>query len=100
MKPSILSAARLSLPLASALAALLTAQSVEAASYYWDIDDASPGAGGATPGGNWTSAGTTWSTDSTGSSSTPAYTTLAADDLFFSAGTDATGSYSINLTTA
>jgi len=73
---------------------------VEAASHYWDIDDASPGAGGATPGGNWTSAGTTWSSDSTGSSSTPAYTTLAADDLFFSAGTDATGSYSINLTTA
>ena len=46
MKLPILSAARLSLPLASALAALLAAPAARATDLYWDIDDATAGAGG------------------------------------------------------
>ena len=101
MKTRILTQARLALPVASAIALAgfaLTASSAFAAPYFWDIDgDTAPGAGGATPGGSWAVGGTTWSTDSTGAAGTSAYTTLPADDLTFSAGTDATGSYTVTL---
>lgn len=73
---------------------------LEATPYYWDIDDAVPDAGGAAPAGTWSSAGMTWSTDSTGSSATPAYTTFVTDDLFFAAGSNASAPYTVTLTTA
>ncbi len=98
MKLPILSAARLSLPLASALAALLAAPAARATDLYWDIDDATAGAGGAAPAGIWSTGGTTWSSSPNGSVATPATTTLATDDLFFSAGVNATGVYGISLT--
>jgi autotransporter-associated beta strand protein len=98
MKPRLLSTARLSLPLATALAALLAQHSLHAASYYWDTNTNTTGAG-ATPTGTWASSGTTWSTSSTGTSTTPAYTTTASDDLFFSAGTDAINAFTVTLTT-
>jgi len=72
---------------------LTLAPAVHAAPHYWDNNGAISGAGGASPSG-------TWSTDSTGASATPAYTTLASDDLLFSAGTTATGAYTISLTDA
>jgi autotransporter-associated beta strand protein len=75
-----------------------TTTSAFAIPYYWDTDsDTAAGAGGVSPNGNWVASGTTWSTDSLGAAATSAYTTLAADDLFFSAGTDATGSYTVTL---
>ncbi len=98
MKLRRLFAARLSFPLASALAVLLSAPAAHAANLYWDIDGAAAGAGGATPSGAWTTGGTTWSTSSIGTAAAAGSTTLAADDLFFSAGTNATGAYTIGLT--
>jgi autotransporter-associated beta strand protein len=71
-----------------------------AASYYWDTDGLTPGAGGATPNGAWTTDGTTWSASPNGSLATSAFTTTADDDLVFSAGTDATGSYTVTLDNA
>jgi fibronectin-binding autotransporter adhesin len=100
MKLRIPTTARLSFPLASALAALLAAPTVHADSYYWDIDGATAGAGGTAPAGSWTTGGTTWSTSPNGSVATVAATTAASDDLFFSAGVDATGAYTITLNDA
>jgi autotransporter-associated beta strand protein len=84
---------------AGLISALLfvTAGSAGAASYYWDTDGATPGAGGATPSNTWSTGGTTWSTSPNGTVATPATTTAATDDLVFSAGINATGSYTITL---
>ncbi|MEZ0276919.1 MAG: autotransporter-associated beta strand repeat-containing protein, partial [Roseimicrobium sp.] len=66
--------------------------SVSAATYYWDINGATPGAGGPVVTGDWNSTlGTNWSTDPTGSSATAAWAGTGADTAVFSAGTDATG---------
>lgn len=71
-----------------------------ATNYYWDTDGATAGAGGgSTPSGTWSGGGTTWSTSSAGTVAGAAVTTGAADDLFLSAGTTATGAYTITLTT-
>ncbi len=78
-------------------ASFLVAPCVQAATYYWDTDGATAGSGGATPSGTWSTGGTTWTTDSTGTTATSALTTTSLDDLFFSAGTDATGAYAISL---
>lgn len=71
-----------------------------AANYYWDTDGSTPGAGGAIPDGSWVTNGTTWSSSPNGAAATSAFTTTADDDLFFSAGTDATGSYTVTLNNA
>jgi autotransporter-associated beta strand protein len=70
-----------------------------AVNLYWDTDGVTAGSGGATPSGTWATSGTTWSTDSTGATdtTTPTRTTASVDDLFFSAGTDAIGSYTVTL---
>lgn len=82
----------------TALAVFVSLATVtHAATLYWDVDGATAGAGGATPTGSWTTAGSTWSTDSTGTTATSAVTTTSIDDLFFSAGTDATGAYTVDL---
>ncbi len=75
----------------------LATPSAFATDLYWDTDDATAGSGGATPSGSWATSGTTWSTDSAGATATAALTTTGLDHLFFSAGTDATGSYSVSL---
>lgn len=66
-----------------------------AASLYWDGNSTTAGAG-TTPTGTW---GTSnfWNTDSTGGAGTFSTATSLADDLFFSAGTDATGSPTITV---
>ncbi len=69
-----------------------------AANYYWDIDGNTAGAGGATPSGTWDGVGSVWSTNLNGTIATSPYTTVLADDLFFSAGVNATGAYTISLT--
>ena len=73
MKPRRLSAARLSFPLASAIAALLTAQSASAQNHYWDSDGTVAGYGTTT--GTW---GTNafWTLTATGGSPHSAVTNL------------------------
>ena len=83
MKYKLLTIALLCLALGSA--------SVHAATNYWDINGATPGAGGPTPGGAWT--GSNWSPDSTGSSATTTFT--SGDVAIFSAGSDATGTFTV-----
>ncbi len=75
----------------------LIATSAQAADLYWDINGATAGAGGTAPSGTWSAGGTTLSTSATGSAGTGAVTTTTADRLFFSAGTDATGSYTVTV---
>lgn len=70
-----------------------------AATLFWDSNGAAAGAGTA-PAGTW---GTSafWSNNSTttnpGTSTTAATVTTLKDDVYFSAGTDATGSYAVTL---
>jgi hypothetical protein len=47
---------------------------VHSATYYWDTDGATAGAGGASPAGNWATAGSTWSTDPDGIAAVSALT--------------------------
>lgn len=83
------SLSRISLPLASALAALLTSHSLHAASLYWDTNGNATGSGAAT--GNWDGSTALWSTNSAGTIVPDVTLTTDADDLFFSAGTIGTG---------
>ncbi len=73
----------------------LLAQPLHGATKYWDINGVTAGAGGTTPTGNWT--GTSfWTTDSTGASATTTFTS-GTDAAVFSAGSDATGSFTVTL---
>ena len=68
---------------------------VNAASLYWDTNGSTAGSGSVN--GTWNTTNTLWTTDSTGASTTVAATTLNSDDLFFSAGTNATtGTVTVN----
>ena len=85
MKLRLLSTARLSFLLASAIAALLAVQSASATTYYWDTDGSTIGFG--TAGGTWAAPtpGPTagWTTDSTGATALGSVTTATTDNLFF-----------------
>ncbi len=75
---------------------VLWAASIQAATVYWDIDGANPGAGGATPAGVWDSGITAnWTADAAGASAGTTFTDN--DDAVFSAAADATGSYGVGL---
>jgi hypothetical protein len=84
-------------PLAAAMAVfvLVAMPTASATQYFWDSNGNSAGAGTA-PTGTW---GTSafWSTSSTGTSATANNATTALDQLVFSAGTDATGTYTISV---
>jgi fibronectin-binding autotransporter adhesin len=69
----------------------------QGSSLYWDTDGNVAGAGGATPNGAWTTGGSTWSTDQNGTAATPGLTTTVENDLFISAGVDASGAYGITV---
>jgi autotransporter-associated beta strand protein len=79
----------------AAIAGLAAVHSAQATLLYWDSNGATAGAG-ITPTGTW---GTSdyWSTSSAGTVATPPYTTTAADDVNFSAGSDASGAYTVTL---
>ena len=68
---------------------------------YWDIDGSTPGAGGATPSGTWSGTAANWSPNAAGDAATAAWVsgTGAGDGnvAFFSAGSDATGSFTVTL---
>jgi autotransporter-associated beta strand protein len=79
-----------------AAAGVLAPAHATAATLYWDANDVTPGAG-TTPNGTWggTTPSSFWTSDSTGSIATGAY--VSGSDVVFSAGTDATGSYTVTL---
>jgi autotransporter-associated beta strand protein len=67
-------------------------------SWYWDTNGTTAGAGGATPGGNWDGTTANFNSDSAGGGGTLTAAPAATDTVVFSAGGDATGSYTVNLT--
>ena len=83
---------------ATLLTLALWATSVHAALKYWDINGATPGSGQGTATGTWNTTGSLWSTDPTGSSAATTFNT--GDTAFFSAGTDATSEWTLNLPSA
>ena len=93
--PHLINMKRYLLRLASILAAT-TPLNLSAAIVYWDSNGNTTAGAGATPTGTW---GTSlfWNTDSggLGASATAGWT--AGDTAVFSAGTDATGSYTVTV---
>ena len=87
---------------AAAAAVLATAASAFAQDIrYWDIDGPTPGAGGPTPSGTWSSAAANWSPNAAGDAATEAWISGTAAGngrvAFFSAGSDATGSFTVTI---
>ena len=70
-------------------------QPLQAAVVYWDIDGTTAGAGGATPTGTWDGTNAFWNSLYDGTGSTAAW--LAGDTAVFSAGTNATGAYTVTV---
>src|SRR3954470_1502297 len=69
---------------------------VDAQTKYWDIDVISrAGAGSTTPSGVWSATSTHWNTDSTGLGIPTAWN--AGNDAVFSAGTNATGTFTVTV---
>jgi autotransporter-associated beta strand protein len=66
-------------------------------SRYWDIDalGETAGAGGATPSGTWDGSTTNWNSDGSGVGTKVAWS--AGSGAVFSAGNDATGSYTVTI---
>ena len=81
------------------LASLLgfAAAPAQAIDYYWDLNDATAGAGGPAPSGTWSALDAALSLDATGASAVTPRTTTTADRLLFSAGADATGAYTVTV---
>jgi fibronectin-binding autotransporter adhesin len=65
--------------------------------YYWDVNGAATGAGGTTPSGNWDGVSLVWNTDFYGGAGIFTNLTSATDLLCFSAGSEATGTYLVDL---
>jgi autotransporter-associated beta strand protein len=61
----------------------------------WDIDGATPGAGGATPSGNWDGTTPNWNTNYLGTGDATNWMNGMAAS--FAAGTDATGAYTVTV---
>ncbi len=65
---------------------------------YWDINANTVGAGGSAPAGVWDlDTNANWSTAADGSASTDVWSAFAGQTAVFAAGTDATGSYSVTV---
>jgi len=60
---------------------------------YWDMNGTTPGAGGPSPNGVWNNSNTNWSDSSDGTG--PMASFAANEVAVFSAGSDATGSYTV-----
>lgn len=76
----------------------LLATVASAQTLYWDTNGKTTGAGGTAPTGIWTTANSdkNWNTTAAGTTTNPAAWTSGADAVF-SAGTDATGAYSVTV---
>lgn len=90
------STTRLALPLASAITALLTAQSALATTYYWDVNGNT--AGFSTVVGTWNTSNAYWGTSSTGSGGSYTATTTSAADLIIPQATTKTGNLTVSST--
>ncbi len=65
---------------------------------YWDINNTTAGAGGATPDGAWSTVDANWNTSPAGGAGTLAgWDNANGNDAIFSAGSDATGLYTATL---
>src|SRR5438067_2304333 len=79
----------------------LCGASAQAAAKFWDINGTTAGSGGAAPGGTWSTGVANWNSDPAGGAGTlSVWTSGTADAAVFSAGTDATGEYTVNIPTA
>jgi autotransporter-associated beta strand protein len=84
---------------------ILVCTSAHGTNVYWDINGNSPGATNTTVAtGQWDNSTTLWTTNSGGTSATTTYATAAGGtpsitnpDVFFSAGTNATGAFTVSL---
>jgi autotransporter-associated beta strand protein len=85
-----------SLILAASILASLIAIRAEAADLYWDGNGTGAAGAGTAPAGTWGSSNF-WNTSSSGSGGALQSTTLATEDVFFSAGSDATGTYTVSV---
>ncbi|WP_075087930.1 hypothetical protein [Verrucomicrobium spinosum] len=65
------------------------------ANVYWDTNGTTTGAGGTSPSGTWDAATARWNTSSAGTGAVAAW--AAGNAAFFSAGTDATGTYTVTV---
>jgi autotransporter-associated beta strand protein len=83
--------------LSIALAALAVGVARAQSSIYWDINGSTNGAGGATPSGTWSSSATNWNTNSSGGAGSIGGWSGTLNTAVFSAGGDATGTYSITV---
>ncbi|MDI1318956.1 MAG: PEP-CTERM sorting domain-containing protein [bacterium] len=101
LRPTSRVAARIAAQvIASALLAFFTSPLLRAQTLYWDINGKTAGAGGATPAGTWSTSGganRAWTTSSAGTLKATS-NWIAAADAVFSAGTDATGAYTVTVT--
>ncbi len=70
-------------------------QIVQLPASYWDINGSTSGAGGASPNGTWSSSATNWSSSANGNVATGAWT--PGNLAVFSAGTNATGNYTVTV---
>jgi autotransporter-associated beta strand protein len=69
-----------------------------AATYYWDVNGSTAGAGGPNASGNWNGSDTNFNTSSSGGAGTLVAAPTAADTVVFSAGSDATGTSTVTIT--
>src|SRR5687768_11927935 len=88
---------RAALALATAVAAVGFGQTAKAADQYWDLNGATDGAGGPTPTGTWNTTNTNWNTDPLGGAAGAVGSWVSGDSAFFSAGSDATGAFTVTL---
>src|SRR5947209_10872522 len=80
------------------LGLILTNSAQAATTKYWDINGATAGSGQGTATGTWNTTGATWSTDPAGAIATTTF--ASGDNAVFSAGSDGTGAWAINLSAA
>lgn len=66
-----------------------------AATLYWDINGATPGAGGTQPAGTWDAATENWSSSAAGDVATETW--ASGNTAVFAAGTGATGAYTVTV---
>ena len=80
-----------------AVLVVLAVQSAQATPYYWDTNGITNGSG-TTPNGTWDGTNTLWNSFVGGGNGTFIAAPTVADDVFFSAGTDAVNPYTVTLT--
>ena len=66
------------------------------ATFYWDLNGATAGAGGPSPTGTWDTASLNWNATASGASATQVWGDN--NEAVFSAGTDATGPFTVTVT--